>query len=133
MRSTKRPVQKKVSRPVSSRTSKKAVRAVAKLKKVVAKKVATTRKIAAKKTRVYDPTAVKKLAGDFDRWNKQDLAKVKQKTPLRRKEFTTDAGIPIPDVLTAADRKAETVDQLGLPGQFPFTRGVQPRSAHFIP
>jgi methylmalonyl-CoA mutase N-terminal domain/subunit len=29
-------------------------------------------------------------------------------------------------LLTAADRRSETIEQLGLPGQFPFTRGVQP-------
>ncbi|MBZ4422055.1 methylmalonyl-CoA mutase family protein [Myxococcus sp. RHST-1-4] len=46
--------------------------------------------------------------------------------PLRKKQFVTDSGIPIPDLLTLADRKDERPERIGLPGQFPFTRGVQP-------
>ncbi len=60
------------------------------------------------------------------RWEAGTLAKATSKTPLRAASFTTDSGISIPDILTAADRRAETQESLGLPGQFPFTRGVQP-------
>jgi methylmalonyl-CoA mutase N-terminal domain/subunit len=60
------------------------------------------------------------------RWKTEDLERVKRKAPLRRTEFATDSGIPIPDVLTPADRRTETLESLGLPGQFPFTRGTQP-------
>jgi methylmalonyl-CoA mutase N-terminal domain/subunit len=66
------------------------------------------------------------LKEELARWDAEDLAKVKEKAPLRRKHFETDSGIPIPDLVTPLDRKTETLDQLGLPGRFPFTRGVQP-------
>src|SRR5258708_8444250 len=68
-----------------------------------------------------------------DQWRKEDLARGAQKSPLRRQEFYTDAGIPIPDLLTPADvgdPSAADVEKyeldLGFPGQFPYTRGPQP-------
>ncbi|HEX5982777.1 MAG TPA: methylmalonyl-CoA mutase family protein, partial [Solirubrobacterales bacterium] len=61
-----------------------------------------------------------------EKFLKTDVAAVTQKMPLRRKSFVTDSGIPIPDVVTLADRKTESPERIGLPGQFPFTRGPQP-------
>jgi methylmalonyl-CoA mutase N-terminal domain/subunit len=75
---------------------------------------------------VYEASALKQLAEGVERWKQQDLQKILEKMPLRQKQFVSDAGIPIPDVLTAADRAHETHEQLGLPGQFPYTRGVLP-------
>jgi methylmalonyl-CoA mutase N-terminal domain/subunit len=76
--------------------------------------------------KVYDPAAIRQLVKQLEQWNQEDLARILDKAPLRKKEFVTDSGVPIPHVLTAADRKGESLDALGLPGQFPFTRGVQP-------
>ncbi|MCA1828617.1 MAG: methylmalonyl-CoA mutase [Myxococcales bacterium] len=68
-----------------------------------------------------------------EEWRKVDLARALQKAPLRRAEFHTDSGIPIPDLLTPADvgePSAQEVEKyqrdLGFPGQFPYTRGPQP-------
>src|SRR5438552_2747000 len=66
-------------------------------------------------------------------WRKTELAHAAQKSPLRRPEFHTDSGISIPDLMIASD-VAEPSDaevdkyerDLGLPGQFPYTRGPQP-------
>ena len=65
-------------------------------------------------------------------WQKEDLARAVAKSPLRA-AFQTDSGIPIPDLLTPADRgpvsaeEAEKYERdLGFPGRFPFTRGPQP-------
>jgi methylmalonyl-CoA mutase N-terminal domain/subunit len=70
--------------------------------------------------------AVKAVAKQAERWAGEELAQVTSKMPLRRKQFATDSGIPIPDVTTLAARKDEQPEKIGLPGQFPFTRGVQP-------
>jgi methylmalonyl-CoA mutase N-terminal domain/subunit len=45
--------------------------------------------------------------------------------PSRLPEYTTISGAPVAPLYTPADRPAdwEYVDQLGLPGEFPFTRG----------
>jgi methylmalonyl-CoA mutase N-terminal domain/subunit len=66
-------------------------------------------------------------------WRKTELARAVQKSPLRRREFHTDSGIPIPDLLTPgdvvepSDAEVEKYQRdLGFPGQFPYTRGPQP-------
>ncbi|WP_320670378.1 acyl-CoA mutase large subunit family protein [Patulibacter defluvii] len=52
-------------------------------------------------------------------------------SPERDADFTTLGGIPIEPLYTAADRPTEQADgtpdpSIGLPGQYPFTRGVYP-------
>ncbi|HEY2029894.1 MAG TPA: methylmalonyl-CoA mutase family protein [Myxococcales bacterium] len=68
-----------------------------------------------------------------EEWRKEDLARGTAKSPLRRTEFHTDSGIPIPDLLTPADvgtpsdADVEKYERdLGFPGKFPYTRGPQP-------
>jgi methylmalonyl-CoA mutase N-terminal domain/subunit len=68
-----------------------------------------------------------------EEWRRIDVARATQKAPLRRAQFHTDSGVPIPDLLTPADvgePSAEDVEKyqrdLGFPGQFPYTRGPQP-------
>ena len=77
--------------------------------------------------------ALARLRDGQEKWRKEDLARGVVKSPLRRAEFHTDSGIPIPDLLTPADVGAPSdadVEKyerdLGFPGQFPFTRGPQP-------
>ena len=62
-----------------------------------------------------------------DRWRATARAKAIAAAPERRERFETTSGIPVQDVYTAADRAARDADEaLGLPGEYPFTRGVQP-------
>ncbi len=68
-----------------------------------------------------------------EEWRKNDLARATAKRSLRRAEFHTDSGIPIPDLLSpvdVGDPSAADVEKyqrdLGFPGQFPYTRGPQP-------
>src|SRR5437667_88095 len=77
--------------------------------------------------------AKERLKAAQEEWRKIDLARAAQKSALRRAEFHTDSGIPIPDLLTPADladpSDAEVEKYLrdvGFPGQFPYTRGPQP-------
>jgi methylmalonyl-CoA mutase N-terminal domain/subunit len=44
----------------------------------------------------------------------------------RKPEFSTSSGIPLPPILTPSDLDPDYLDQLGFPGEYPFTRGVQP-------
>jgi methylmalonyl-CoA mutase, N-terminal domain len=116
----------KASKP--ARAAKKAVKAATKAVKAVARKAVKAAAPAKKNVvvRSYDANAVKAVGKAAEKWAKTDVAAVTQKMPLRRKTFVTDSGIPIPDVVTLADRKTESPDRIGLPGQFPFTRGPQP-------
>ena len=44
----------------------------------------------------------------------------------RKSEFQTPSGIPMPPFLTPSKTDSDYTEQLGLPGEYPFTRGVQP-------
>jgi methylmalonyl-CoA mutase N-terminal domain/subunit len=75
---------------------------------------------------LFDATTVAELSQAVDRWREATLRPALERIPTRREQFATDSGIPIPEVLTAADRSRDAQASLGLPGEFPFTRGVQP-------
>ncbi|MEO8798903.1 MAG: methylmalonyl-CoA mutase family protein [Polyangiaceae bacterium] len=61
-----------------------------------------------------------------DAWRAGAVAKSNAKLPPRRERFSTWSGIDVPDVLTPADVHVDYTKDLGLPGEYPFTRGVQP-------
>lgn len=75
---------------------------------------------------VYDASGATAQARRVADWRGGALARSVEKMPTRQPTFSTDSGIAIPDLVTAADRKAERFDMLGLPGEWPYTRGVQP-------
>ncbi len=62
-----------------------------------------------------------------DRWRETTRARSLKGHGERRERFATTSDIEIADLYTAADT-AELVPEeaLGLPGEFPYTRGVQP-------
>src|SRR5678815_694954 len=76
--------------------------------------------------RTYDAVTARQVGAAEKAWEKGDVAKSLARAPARRTEFVTDSGIPVPTVVTPADRAREDSRDLGLPGQFPYTRGVQP-------
>ena len=62
------------------------------------------------------------------RWRERTRAKAIASAPERRERFTTSSDLDVADVYTAADLEALGFDpdrDLGLPGEPPFTRGVQ--------
>ncbi len=62
-----------------------------------------------------------------ERWRETLRAKALASAPERRERFETSSGIEIRDLYTAADVAGLDEDRdLGRPGEFPFTRGVQP-------
>jgi methylmalonyl-CoA mutase N-terminal domain/subunit len=62
-----------------------------------------------------------------DRWRATARAKAIGSTPERRARFATSSGIEIADLYTPADIAGLDEDRdLGRPGEYPFTRGVQP-------
>ncbi len=57
----------------------------------------------------------------------QSLQKSLEKRPERKPDFQTDSYIPVETVYTPLDlENFDYLEQLGLPGEYPFTRGVQP-------
>ena len=61
-----------------------------------------------------------------ERWRQTVRAKALNAAPERRDAFETSSGIPIRDLYTAADVAGlDEARDLGFPGEYPFTRGVQ--------
>jgi methylmalonyl-CoA mutase N-terminal domain/subunit len=58
------------------------------------------------------------------RWEEKVLGKVLAKGPLRRKSFPTSSGIEIGHL--SLPSPLDYRERLGFPGEYPFTRGVQP-------
>ncbi|ATW24356.1 acyl-CoA mutase large subunit family protein [Candidatus Formimonas warabiya] len=73
-----------------------------------------------------DSTQVKELEARKQGWTEKVEASLK-KRPERKTEFATDSQITIDRLYTPADlNEFEYEEQLGFPGEYPFTRGVQP-------
>jgi methylmalonyl-CoA mutase N-terminal domain/subunit len=66
------------------------------------------------------------LRDDADQWRKQDVQDATARHPLRKDRFVTHSDLEVPDLLTPADGSDSYQRDLGFPGQFPYTRGVQP-------
>jgi methylmalonyl-CoA mutase N-terminal domain/subunit len=59
------------------------------------------------------------------KWLQDSYGKAVKKSPERRTRFETSAGVPLDPVYTADDVKPGLDERLALPGEYPFTRGVQ--------
>jgi methylmalonyl-CoA mutase N-terminal domain/subunit len=69
----------------------------------------------------------KNVREEFERWGKTTLNKVISKSPEREPSFKTTSHIELNRLYTPLDvADLDYCDELGFPGEFPFTRGVQP-------
>jgi methylmalonyl-CoA mutase, N-terminal domain len=59
-------------------------------------------------------------------WRAKTVASAQAHLPPRRARYTTWSDLEVPDVLTPAEVPIHYLRDLGLPGEYPFTRGVQP-------
>jgi methylmalonyl-CoA mutase N-terminal domain/subunit len=66
------------------------------------------------------------LETERKRWEEQTLNPALKRTPERKAEFHTSSGIPLPRTLAPEDPDPDYAEKLGFPGEYPFTRGVQP-------
>jgi methylmalonyl-CoA mutase N-terminal domain/subunit len=66
------------------------------------------------------------LDQERQRWEREVLEPLTSRFPERKLSFQTLSGIPLPRVLTPQQGDPKYLDQLGFPGEYPFTRGVQP-------
>jgi len=67
-----------------------------------------------------------RIAAEQERWHKQTVAPALARSPEQKEEFTTGSGIPVQRLYTPADVPVDYLNDLGFPGEYPFTRGVQP-------
>lgn len=62
-----------------------------------------------------------------EKWEQGTVAKVVSRFPERKKEFSTDSGISVDRAYTPTDLGDwDYLEKLGFPGEYPYTRGVQP-------
>jgi methylmalonyl-CoA mutase N-terminal domain/subunit len=60
------------------------------------------------------------------RWQKESVEPSIAKFPERREHFETSSGIELPRVALPEDNGGAYPEALGFPGEYPYTRGVQP-------
>jgi methylmalonyl-CoA mutase N-terminal domain/subunit len=66
------------------------------------------------------------LDDEKKRWQEESLAPLLERFPERKGEFRTSSEIPLPRLALPADPDPDYMQKLGFPGEYPFTRGVQP-------
>jgi methylmalonyl-CoA mutase, N-terminal domain len=71
------------------------------------------------------------LSEQYNKWKETTLKKSLDKFKERRERFETTAGIEVPRLAlpeqpVSASDDSSYADKLGFPGEYPFTRGVQP-------
>ena len=70
---------------------------------------------------------LQELTNAKEKWTKGTVEKALSKYKERKEEFVTGSGIPITRLGTPLDlQEVDYLDNLGFPGEYPFTRGVQP-------
>ncbi|MFQ6061211.1 MAG: methylmalonyl-CoA mutase [Thermoplasmata archaeon] len=76
---------------------------------------------------MYDKSRIKEIEKEYERWKKECLEESMKILPERKNPFITTSGVPIERLYTPLDiRDIDYLEQLGLPGEYPFTRGIHP-------
>ncbi len=66
------------------------------------------------------------ISKNAEEWHSTTAREAKEKAPPRKQKFVTSSNIEVPDLSTEEDlHDFDPHVQLGYPGEFPFTRGVQ--------
>lgn len=63
---------------------------------------------------------------EYQRWRETTYKKSIERFPERKPKFQTSSGIELPPVLLPPDEDPDYMEKLSFPGEYPFTRGVQP-------
>jgi len=70
--------------------------------------------------------ACARLEAQVRSWEEGELARFIAKAPERQARFTTSGGFPVKRTYTALDILDTSLEDIGLPGQYPYTRGPYP-------
>ncbi len=65
------------------------------------------------------------LEAERKRWEDKVWRPMVERFPERKKQFTTPSGLPLPPFETPKE-EGEYLKKLGFPGEYPYTRGIQP-------
>src|SRR6266498_553367 len=76
---------------------------------------------------MYDKDKLKELKDSLEKWEKTSLQKALASLPERQNHFITTSSEPINRLYTPLDvSDMDYASSLGLPGEYPYTRGVHP-------
>lgn len=76
---------------------------------------------------MFDDKKIEDIKASVDQWEKNKVEKALAKFPERKEAFVTGSNIEVKRLYTPVDIEAlDYNEDLGLPGEYPFTRGVQP-------
>jgi len=79
-----------------------------------------------KRTDQYDPAALKHIEKEFDQWEQNEVSSFIKRAPESKPEYVTASGMPTKRTYTPLDVKNTPFEDIGFPGQYPFTRGPYP-------
>ncbi|EDM49445.1 methylmalonyl-CoA mutase family protein [Marinobacter algicola] len=79
-----------------------------------------------KRTDQYDPAALKHIEKEFDQWERNEVSSFIKRAPESKPEYVTASGMPTKRTYTPLDVKNTPFEDIGFPGQYPFTRGPYP-------
>ena len=68
----------------------------------------------------------KELRQARERWEETTLQETLERYPERAETFITTSSEPVERLYTPLEVKGEYIEELGLPGEYPFTRGIHP-------
>ncbi len=75
---------------------------------------------------MFDPEAIERIKVRHRAWEARELEEFLARQPEARAEYRTGSGLPVERLYTPADIAGTPFDEIGLPGQYPFTRGPYP-------
>jgi len=75
---------------------------------------------------MYDREAIERIRKQREQWEAGELRAFQARQPEARPEYRTVSGLPVKRVYTPADVADTPFEAIGLPGQWPFTRGPYP-------
>ncbi len=79
-----------------------------------------------KRTDQFDPAALKHIEKELEQWENNEVSSFIQRAPESKQEYTTASGMATKRTYTPLDLKDTPFEDIGLPGQYPFTRGPYP-------
>lgn len=75
---------------------------------------------------MFDPEDLKRIVAMRKDWEEKELAGFIKRQPESKPEYFSASGLPLKRVYTPEDIADTPFDEIGLPGQYPYTRGPYP-------
>ncbi len=76
--------------------------------------------------KMLDAKSLDKLEGEVASWEAREVAAFLKKQAERKEQFFTTGGLAVKRTYTAGDIADTPIEEIGLPGRYPFTRGPYP-------